>query len=424
MKGMKMLKSAAALIAIAALTAQCSFLGLGEEEDDNSLLLAALALTACNQETQTLSGQITGVCTLGGDGVTVTLTGTATVQNGAVLNILPGTTVKASTGAAIYVLQGGKIFAEGTASQPIVFTSSKDVGSRAPQDWGGIIIVGNAPISETSTLTTEDDVQTPYGGTNAADNSGTLKYVRVEFGSYEFATNKEWNSYSFYAVGSGTTLQYLQSLMAADDAFEFFGGRANASFLLSVGTSDDDVDLDEGYQGTITNVLVYRYPASIIGAFSGDPRGMELDGGKGTATASTRTIATIQNFSFIGAGAVTSHIFGRIRDCANITLSNGVMVNFNGALEVDDGSSDCTSINEELTWSSIQVDSNATISVDAGSTNNSGAAFTTGANITSIATTQKLFTGGNEDQRPTFNTATPALGGTDWTLNWSNWRWN
>merc|ERR1712178_543525 len=96
--------------------------------------------------------------------------------------------VKGSSGAALYVKQGGRIIAEGTSSKPIVFTSNKDVGSRAPQDWGGIVLVGNAPISETQTLKTEDNVQTPYGGNNSADSSGVLKYVRVEFGSYEFST--------------------------------------------------------------------------------------------------------------------------------------------------------------------------------------------------------------------------------------------
>ncbi|HBS04862.1 MAG TPA: hypothetical protein DEA96_07860 [Leptospiraceae bacterium] len=417
MKGIKMLKSAAALIAVSALTAQCSFLGLEEEEDDSTALLAALALTACNQDTQTLSGEIRGLCTLGGDGVTVTLSGTAFVESGAVLTILPGSIVKGSSGAALYVKQGGRIIAEGTSSKPIVFTSNKDVGSRAPQDWGGIVLVGNAPISETQTLKTEDNVQTPYGGNNSADSSGVLKYVRVEFGSYEFSTGKEWNAYSFYAVGSGTTLEYLQSLMAADDAFEFFGGAANASYLLSVGTSDDDVDVDEGYKGTISYVFAYRY-TNALNTFSSDPRAFELDGGKATATASTRSDATIQNFSMYDPTG--SLRLGTVRDCAKITFSNGQVYNYNtsGNANFVTSSSDCSAVASEMTCSSFTANG-ARTSITG------GACATDDASIqTKIVTTEKVLTAGNEAQVPTLNATTAGLGGTDWTSGWANWRWN
>ena len=139
---------------------------------------------------------------------------------------------------------GGKIEAVGTEDSPIVFTSG--TASPARGDWGGIILCGKAPINKGTTATAEvGDVL--YGGTDATDNSGTLKYVRVEYTGNAINTEKEHNGFSFNGIGNGTTLEYLQAYMGGDDGFEFFGGTVNASFLVSTGSKDDSFDWTYGW---------------------------------------------------------------------------------------------------------------------------------------------------------------------------------
>lgn len=177
----------------------------------------------------TLTGNINQTITLTSD-KTWTLKGYVYVTDGAKLIIQPGTTIISdiSEKGALCIERGAQIIAEGTPSKPIIFTSGKNVGERSPGDWGGIVILGRASTNRTSEPTIEGGVGRPYGGTNDLDNSGILKYVRIEYAGVAALPNSEINALTFGGVGSGTVIENVQTIYANDDAFEFFGGTVNA----------------------------------------------------------------------------------------------------------------------------------------------------------------------------------------------------
>lgn len=229
-----------------------------------------------------------------------TLKGAVSVKNGATLTIEKGTkiTVTAADQAAgvnlLFVEQGGKLIAEGTAAQPIVFTSQNKNASGGDGDWGGIGIHGRARINAPGGTSISEAGQLPYGGTNDEDNSGSLKYVRVEYAGQASSDGQfEFNAFSFFAVGSGTVLENLEAFEGADDGFEFYGGTANAKNLSAVGMEDDSIDWDEGYRGTLDNVVIYQYDN--VGDFA-----FELANRSGENNASPRANAVVKNVTARG----------------------------------------------------------------------------------------------------------------------------
>ena len=181
-----------------------------------------------------------------------TLNGIVTIESGVTVTFDAGSTItaNATNGVdAIVVKNGGKLIMNGTASQPIVLTEP----SATPGSWGGIIMYGDAPINGAggvTTKTSEDGLNLPYGGTNAAHNGGTLRYVRVEYAGKKITDGtSEMNGFSFYSVGSGTTLDHLVSYKGADDGFEFYGGTVSATNLISYGNFDDSFDWQDGWKG-------------------------------------------------------------------------------------------------------------------------------------------------------------------------------
>jgi hypothetical protein len=264
---------------------------------------------------------------------TYVLKGFIHVANGATLTIQPGTVIKGdfgTLGASLFILRGARIQAVGTADAPIVFTSSRAAGQRQPGDWGGLILIGNAPISRTgvdvelegTNTSTGTTPGTNYrvlysGGTAAADNSGELRYVRVEFAGYAPSINNELNSFTFAAVGSGTRASFLQVMAGLDDSFEWFGGGFDATNLVSYESGDDHFDMSEGFNGRLqfliglqTDVLTPRTGA---GSASSDPTGIENDGCPSTAAGCTSghntqpyTIPVVANFTLIGTGSTTT----------------------------------------------------------------------------------------------------------------------
>jgi hypothetical protein len=169
-----------------------------------------------------------------------------------------------------------------------VFTSQRTAGNRKPGDWGGIIIIGNAPINRTANpIFTEGPTgaaENYAGGNNFNDNSGTLKYVRVEFAGFDVSNGggQELNSISSYAVGRGTTYDYVQSMAGLDDSFEFWGGGADIRHMVSFEAGDDHFDWTEGYQGRGQYLIALQTsvitPRPGTGTVSSDPRGFEGDG--------------------------------------------------------------------------------------------------------------------------------------------------
>ena len=211
----------------------------------------------------TLKGTITSDVTLTA-GSTYKLSGEYIVEDSATLNIEAGVKIISIYDDIVdYILvkQGGKINAVGTSSAPIVMTSEKE----EPGAWGGIHICGKAHTNAEGGKGSSEIGGATYGGNDDADNSGTLKYVRVEYSGYAFDSEHEANGITFYGVGNGTTVEYCQAYKGSDDGFEFFGGSVNVSNLVSVSCSDDSFDWTEGWNGTATNLVAYQEAEETLG---------------------------------------------------------------------------------------------------------------------------------------------------------------
>lgn len=197
-------------------------------------------------------------------GKTYTLSGGIHVKNGATLKIPAGVTIIAKHDDVVdYILieQGAKIDAQGTASNPIVMTSEK----KEPGAWGGIHICGYAHTNAEGGTGSSEIGGAPYGGNNDADNSGTLRYVRVEYTGFAFDEEHEANGITFYGVGNGTTVEYCQAYMGSDDGFEWFGGSVNVKYLVSTDCSDDSFDWTEGWNGKGTDLVAYQEAQATLG---------------------------------------------------------------------------------------------------------------------------------------------------------------
>lgn len=219
------------------------------------------------------------------------LTGALIVEEGAKLIIPAGTVIKASGGTSSYiaVAQGAQIFIDGTATNPVVMTSSK--ATPGPADWGGLVICGKAPTNKGATATAEVSDLT-YGGTVSNDNSGSIRYLRVEYTGATFNGSKEFNGVSLFGVGSGTTFEYVQSYNGGDDGIEFFGGTVSGKYLVSTGSGDDSIDFADGWAGTGEYWYISKgSKAGIEGSNNGDD---------GNATPTTTAI--LKNISIVGPG--------------------------------------------------------------------------------------------------------------------------
>ena len=249
------------------------------------------------------------------------LKGFRKVANGATLTIQAGTRIEGDfniVGSSLFVLRGARLVANGTAQAPIVFTSSRAAGSRQPGDWGGLIMVGNARINRSGqvsiegTGTSPDNIQLFYnGGDNDFDNSGSLTYMRVEFAGFGPAPDAELNSFTFAAVGSQTQMSYLQAMAGLDDHFEWFGGSADAKYLVSYESGDDHFDASEGFRGRVQYMIGLQTrlipPRAGAGNISSDPQGIENDGCNGSGcdlgfNSTPLTIPIFANFTLVGTG--------------------------------------------------------------------------------------------------------------------------
>ncbi len=276
----------------------------------------------------TLTGNISATTTLTSDKVW-TLKGYVYVTDGASLIIQPGTVIKSDVAekGALCIERGAKIVAEGTPDRPIVFTSGQPVGQRSPGDWGGIVILGRAKTNRSSEPTIEGGIGRPYGGTNDDDNSGVLRYVRIEYAGIAALPNSEINALTLGGVGKGTTIQYVQTIYANDDAFEFFGGTVSPKFIYAFATADDDFDFDFGYTGEVSNGVAKRDPQFVDNGDAGN--GIECDNDGTGSSAQPYTHPKLFNMILVGPNnstALANHNLGlRFRRATQFTMKNSVI---------------------------------------------------------------------------------------------------
>ena len=306
-------------------------------------LLAIVGIISCTKElggndgpinvpsSTTISGSINTTTTLTSDKVW-TLKGYVYVTDGAKLIIQPGTIIVSDIAekGALCIERGAQIIAEGTSIKPIVFTSGKPDGQKNPGDWGGIVILGRAQTNRASEPTIEGGIGRPYGGTNNSDNSGILKYVRIEYAGIAALPNSEINALTLGAVGNGTIIENVQTVYANDDAFEFFGGTVSAKNLYSFATADDDFDFDFGYTGSVSNGVAKRDPQFVDNGDAGN--GVECDNDGTGSSAQPFTHPKLDAMVLVGpfdATALANHNLGlRWRRATQFTITNSKILGY------------------------------------------------------------------------------------------------
>jgi hypothetical protein len=374
----------------------------------------SVSVTVAGARVATLTGNYTTDRTLSADTL-YTLSGYVKFGGNSTLTIPAGTTIigdPAVPGSSLWILRGSSIDAQGTADAPIVFTSGQPVGSRKPGDWGGIIIVGNGIINRSGTVLTEGPggITEPYsGGTDNADNSGTLRYVRIEFAGYDVSNGQgqELNSLSLYAVGSGTTVEYIQSLAGLDDSFEWWGGAVDGRYLVSYESGDDHFDWTEGYRGRNQFLIGFQSaridPAANAGVLSVDPQGFEADGCNGAGcdlgfASQPFSVPVFANYTLIGSGTATA-ITGSgdvgmvLRRGTGGYLTNGIVARWQRqGLSVRDPETNSMMTTDSLNISNLLLAENAANYDAAGTNFGQATAFTTSNHVASAATAASLFT--------------------------------
>lgn len=245
---------------------------------------------------------------------TYILKGWVYIADGAELTIEPGTIIKGDkqTKAALIAERGGKLIAQGTATEPIVFTSEEAKGNRRPGDWGGIILCGKAKNNK-SEIQIEGGPRTKHGGNDDADNSGVLSYVRIEFAGYPFQTDQEINGLTLGSVGSGTKIDHVQVSYSNDDSYEWFGGTVNCKYLIAYKGWDDDFDTDNGFSGKVQFGLSVR--DSKLADVS-QSNSFESDNNADGSNSEPHTSAVFSNMTFIGPKAVDASF---VNDASYIT---------------------------------------------------------------------------------------------------------
>lgn len=293
-----------------------------------------------------LPDSITGTRILSADTV-YQLVNTVKVGPGALLSIPPGTLIYGNalgTRSCLQIERNGKIYAQGTVEKPIVFTSARSQGSKAPGDWGGIIVLGNARINPTGgTAVIEGGTNGVFGGTDDTDSSGVISYVRIEFGGIAFSTDNEINGLTLGGVGNRTVINNVQVSYNNDDSFEWFGGTVNVKNLISLAGIDDDFDTDFGYRGR--GQFMFAMKDSLWSDLSAgsSSNGFEADN---DATGSTNTPTSFpvwSNVTMVGPYRDTSVAEwgqdftrgGHLRRHTNYGLFNSVVTGWNTAFRMD-----------------------------------------------------------------------------------------
>jgi hypothetical protein len=282
MRSFKKFFPAALLVAAAGLAPACATDELGIEVDSDELTVNVFRNVTANTTWVT--------------GNTYVLLTDIFVSNGATLTIEPGVIVKGRAGSSLVVTTTGKIEAAGTASQPIVFTSADAVP--APGDWGGLVLLGNAPLNVAGGQAFIEGLtegsSTTYGGSDAAHDCGTVRYARIEYAGFLLSADNELNGLTVGGCGSATDLDYIQVHKGADDGIEFFGGTADLKHAVISQADDDGLDWDFGWSGKV-QFLVVQQNATV------GNNGIEADNNVNDNNALPRSNPSLWNVSLIGS---------------------------------------------------------------------------------------------------------------------------
>lgn len=384
--------------------------------------------------TQTITASITSNTTWTSGNVYL-LQGQIYVKNNSTLTIQPGTIIlgdKNSVGAGLFITTGSKLMAEGTVSQPIVFTSNQPAGARNIGDWGGVILMGKASMNAPGDTAHIEGIapipETRYGGYTSPDdndNSGSLKYVRIEFGGYVYQPNKEINGLTFGAVGRGTQIDYVQVSYSNDDAFEWFGGAVECKHMVSYRNLDDDFDTDNGFHGKVQFGLSVRDPQIADNPSVSTSEGFESDNDPNGTTATPLTSAIFSNMTLIGpyrgnTGATVAAGYrraARIRRNSNLKIYNSIMMDHVNGVMIDGTLCEADAASGALKFKHNIVAGNSTghvTELNAGSTFTITSWFGASMNDSLISTTGILITPYNYTS-PDYRPAGPALTGADFT---------
>jgi hypothetical protein len=433
------------------------------------LLLSIIFLTISSMfakaQTETVSGDITTDTKWTASKIWL-LNGFVYVKNNATLTIEPGTIIKGISGTkgALIIERGSKIMAQGTENNPIVFTSDKPAGQRLSGDWGGVVLCGKAITNKADDGAgvgiAEGGIGSKFGGTDNADNSGVLSFVRIEFPGIPLTStaNSEINGLTMYSVGTGTKIDHIQVSYSGDDSYEWFGGSVNCKYLVCIGGLDDEYDTDNGFVGTVQFALGIRDPQI---ADQSQSNGFESDNDANGSSTTPITKPVFSNVTLLGPLATPTttinSLFRRamhIRRGSSLSVYNSLFAGWPIGLIIDKqkGNSDVNAQNNLLQIENVVfagMTANFETSVDqwTGTTDYFNAAtrkntiFTTNAelklNDNAFSIEQRnflpksdspLLTGGAFTNTilssNTFLDKTPAyrgaFGTTDWTKGWTN----
>jgi len=293
------------------------------------------------------------------------------VKNNATLTIEPGVVIRGNVaGAGLFITKGAKLIAEGTVTSPIVFTSGNSEGNRNRGDWGGVILLGKGSFNIGTGFNNIEGIapspDTEYGGgatPDDTDNSGSLKYVRIEYGGYTYGaagSNTEINGLTMGAVGSGTQIDYVQVSYANDDSFEWFGGAVNCKHLVAFNGLDDDFDTDNGWSGSVQFALAVKQPSS---ADTSDSNCFESDNNSTSATTAKFTSGIFSNCTLVGPtyratlpSGGTLNIKHRrgahLRRNTQLKIFNSIFMDFVDGVVVDGATTQTNATNNNLKFKS------------------------------------------------------------------------
>lgn len=337
------------------------------------LFVAFFCALGVNAATITVNADITTNTTWTNNNVYVLTGGFRYVKNNATLTIQAGTLIK-GTASSLVITRGAKIMAIGTQYQPIVFTSSQPAGSRNPSDWGGILLLGYAPINDPAgQRLAEGGIDATlglYGGNIANDNSGTMQYCRIEYAGIAYQPNNETNGLTMAGVGSATVIDHIQISHGGDDSFEWFGGTVNGKYLIAYRGLDDDFDTDYGFSGKVQFGVSVRDSSVADVSLS---NGFESDNDATGTTNIPNTNATFSNMTLFGPKRTNSTPInanygrgGHLRRSTQTDIYNTVLTGWVRGLKIE-GSNTATNVTSGALQYKNNVLAGMTVDLDSSS---------------------------------------------------------